>query len=175
MMSRATLPASLTWIAVIVVGMALFPAGRAKAQPTPPACPTFERKSATIPEASKGHHSVTLTWKPSPTKVDQAKNAVGYCVYRHETPDISPPKINKRISDCLDCQLVTEVAIAGTGCVDYRVKDNTKYSYVVTYYVKPQRATVGAATVGAISDVSNEALVDTSKPGPAAPPYPPCH
>jgi len=199
-MSHACLFRSLPRIAFIVVSLALFPAGRAAAQTTlkldanlstegasnsrgkkqvaagqplaakaqalaPPACPTFKLTAPTIPATSKGHHSVTLSWKASPTNVDQAKNAVGYCVFRRETANIQ-----KKIFQCLNCQLVTEVAIAGTGCVDDRVEDNKTYYYVVTYYVKPQ-----GASNGAISDVSNEAPADTSKPGPAAPPYPSCH
>jgi hypothetical protein len=137
-----------------------------KAQPpAPPACPTFKLTAPTIPATSKGNHSVTLSWQASATKVEAANNAVGYCVFRRKMPGIS-----KKISDCIDCQLVTENAIAGTGCIDNRVEDNKKYYYVVTYYVKPQ----GAGN-GAISDVSNEALADTAKPEPTAPPYPPCH
>ncbi len=204
-MSRTRLFTSLTWITILVVGLALFPAGRADGQATlklganlpmegasnnsgkkqlatgqpaaaqgpplaPPACPTFKLTAPKIPATSMGHHSVTLSWEASATNVDQTKNAVGYCVYRRETPGIPGINIKKRISECLNCQLVTETAIPGMGCVDDRVEDNKKYDYVVTYYVKPQ-----GANDGAISDVSNEAMADTSKPGPAAPSYPSCH
>ncbi len=134
-------------------------------QPLP--CPTDGLNAPAVPQTSKGQHSVSLSWKASKTTVDPAKNAVGYCVFRSETSNIPNP-----ISACHDCQVVSENAVSGTGCIDDRVKDNTIYYYVVAYYVKPLSAT-GKAMLG---PPSNMAKADTSKPQPGPPStYLSCH
>ena len=129
-------------------------------------CPTDGLKTPMIPSTSTGNHTVILSWNASKTVVDPKKNAAGYCVFRREKPGIKSP-----ISACDDCRIVTENAISGTGCVDDRVKDNTIYSYVVAYYVKPV-----SAQKGMLSGPSNEAKADTSKSQPvSSSKYPPCH
>lgn len=146
-------------------------ANQSSAQPHPSLssaplpCPIAQLNVPPIPSDSKGNHSVTLRWKASGTLIDTGKNAVGYCVFRRQKSGIP-----KHILECHDCQIVTENAIPGTGCVDSRVKDDTTYYYVVAYYVKPLKAGKPA-----ISDASNEAIANTAKPDPTASTFPPCH
>jgi len=127
--------------------------------PQPIKCPIIGLSTPVIPRQSTGHHTVILTWKPSP---DTAKT-VGYCVYRRKKPSIP-----SKVSQCTDCQVVSEVSIAGTGCIDDRVEDNSTYYYVVT----------AANQAGVISSASNEAtaaipLKENPNPPPASS-YPVC-
>jgi hypothetical protein len=110
--------------------------------PYPPAtqidCPAAGSLNIPIQEKPIPHPTVLLTWNanaPYP-------HAAGYCLYRSRTKGIP-----KRLSDCKDCQLVTEKSILGTGCIDDRVEEKATYYYVVT-----------AATLNkSISLASNEA------------------
>ncbi|MGA9471246.1 MAG: fibronectin type III domain-containing protein [Terriglobales bacterium] len=109
--------------------------------PQPIKCPVTGLSTPVIPPQSTGHHTVILTWKPSP---DTAKT-VGYCVYRRKQPSIP-----SKVSQCTDCQIVSEVSISGTGCIDDRVENNNTYYYVVT----------AANQAGVISSASNEATAE---------------
>jgi hypothetical protein len=127
--------------------------------PQPIKCPVTGLSTPVIPPQSTGHHTVILTWKPSP---DTAKT-VGYCVYRRKKTSIP-----SKVSLCTDCQVVSEVSISGTGCIDDRVEDNSTYHYVVT----------AANQAGVISSASNEAtaeipLKENPNP-PSASSYPVC-
>jgi hypothetical protein len=127
--------------------------------PHPVTCPVTGLSTPVIPPQSTGHHTVILTWKPSP---DPAKT-VGYCLYRRKKSSIP-----STVSKCTDCQVVSEVSISAMGCIDDRVEDNSTYYYVVT----------AANQQGMISSSSNEAtaeipLKENPNPPPASP-YPVC-
>jgi hypothetical protein len=123
-------------------------------------CPTKNLRKPIISPQSVGHHTVILTWTPP---VGRAKIA-GYCLYRSENQ-----KIPSTIYACTDCQVVSELSIAGDGCVDDRVEDDKTYYYVVT----------AAASEMLISPTSNRATAsipkETAKPAaPVASSYPLC-
>jgi hypothetical protein len=127
------------------------------------ACPAAGLSTPQILQQSAGHHTVTLTWKANAASTNRATNTVGYCLYRRKRSSIP-----KKISDCKDCELVSPVPIAGTGCVDNSVQDGVTYYYVVTAANESSR----------ISDSSNEApaeipLTETATPG-AVSSYPLC-
>lgn len=126
--------------------------------PPPIPCPTKNPLRPTIPPQSPLPHTVLLTWKAS---ADSARIA-GYCLYRRENP-----KIPATISDCLDCQLVSEVSLATNGCVDDRVENDKTYYYVV----------VAAVSATMLSRTSNEATAKIpreSSTSPAPSSYPLC-
>jgi hypothetical protein len=118
--------------------------------PSPVPCPTTNPLRPIIPSQPFPHHTVLLTWK---AVADSARIA-GYCLYRSENPKIPPT-----ISDCLDCQLVTDRSLTTTGCVDDRVENDKTYYYVV----------VSAASAILVSRASNEATAKVPKEGNAPP------
>ncbi|MFZ3342544.1 MAG: hypothetical protein WA609_07500 [Terriglobales bacterium] len=130
----------------------------------PKECPTGFLFTPLKPPQPSGHHTVTLKWKANEPTIDPVKNVVGYCLYRRKAQGLLPNEILK----CKGCQLVSPMPIAGTGCVDDRVEDDSTYYYVVT-----------AVNVrGAMSLSSNEAAAkigaeESTKPAVASS-YPFC-
>lgn len=97
----------------------------------PTVCPIKDHsKEPPIPDSMHGHHSVTLTWKPSAQPGNSAK--MYYCLYRRKAEKKAAPKrFASDILNCGDCQLVTQVPIESSGCIDERVWDDASYDYAV--------------------------------------------
>jgi len=135
----------------------------ATAQPNLPACPKAGLIAPQLSPLKSGHHTVTLSWNANPPSTKPESQAVGYCLYRSRKQNAA-----KKNPLCADCEQVNSAAIAGTGCVDDLVQDDTIYYYVVT----------AANSKGAISASSNEAKApvrDAQSAKPAAPSsYPLC-
>jgi len=104
----------------------------------PPVCPSAHpTEEPPMPDSAHGHHSVTLTWIANPQPGNSAKPNVYYCLYRRKAEKAAPPKpVEGDISECKDCQLVTQVPIEKTGCLDTRVWDDSSYDYVVIAVAK---------------------------------------
>lgn len=73
-----------------------------------------------------GHHQVILTWNPSSSSLGPSDQAVGYCIYRSRSADITA----KDLGQCMNCTRLNRRPIIGTGCVDNRVEDGATYYYV---------------------------------------------
>jgi len=118
--------------------------------PLPIPCPSRNPLKPATPPQSLLPHTVLLTWKGV---ADNARIA-GYCLYRSENPKIPPV-----LSECLDCQLVSELSLTTTGCVDDRVENDKTYYYVV----------VSAASATVLSRASNQATAKIPKESNASP------
>ena len=107
----------------------------ATASPVPPSnLPPCPEAGVPAPRASSitGHHKVTLTWNASAPSADAASNPVGYCLYRSKKQGLPKMAMAMPNAHCGGCEQVNRVPIAGTGCVDDLVEDNTTYYYAVT-------------------------------------------
>ena len=93
------------------------------------------------PSSRTGHHKVTLSWNASAPSSAFESKAVGYCLYRSQTP-----KAAKQNPICSRCEQINFKPIAGIGCVDDLVEDGADYYYVVT----------AISANGKISSSSNE-------------------
>lgn len=105
-----------------------------------------------------GHHRVTLTWKASAPSPHEISNPVGYCLYRSKRHGLPKMAMAMPNLHCGGCEQVNRVPIAGTGCIDDLVEDNTTYYYVVT----------AISSSGLTSSSSNESIVEVPRRRPAA-------
>jgi len=133
------------------------------AQPKPLLCPVSH--GAILPASPEtGHHKVILTWNASAPSINPKSRAVGYCLYRIASRDVT-----KRDEKCSTCEQINKLPIAGTVCVDDWVQDGATYDYVATAINEE----------GHPSSLSNDTLAKIPATaqvnGPAAAsPYPRC-
>lgn len=126
------------------------------ASPGPPS------KQALCPEAGvpapnrssiSGRHGVTLRWSASALSAHSKDNPVGYCLYRTKKRGLAKMAMSIPNAHCGGCEQVNRVPIAGTGCVDDLVEDNTTYYYVVT----------AITSAGLTSSSSDEAIAEVPR------------
>jgi hypothetical protein len=125
--------------------------------PTLPHCPEAPSTMLKAKDPTTGHHKVFLTWNASTSASESDPNALGYCLYRTQTPGKAkdcPKKFPK-------CEQVNVVPVSGTRCIDELVRDNSTYYYVVV-----------AITSTDTSTTSEEAIVEVPPAGKHNPPPP---
>jgi hypothetical protein len=125
--------------------------------PMLPPCPDAHFTMLKAKDPTTRHHKVFLTWNASTSANESDPNALGYCLYRTQTPGKAkdcPKKFPK-------CEQVNVVPVSGTRCVDELVRDNSTYYYVAV-----------AITSTATSTTSEEAIVEVPPAGKQNPPPP---
>lgn len=84
------------------------------------------------PSSHTGHHTVTLSWKPSLTSNYPGGAAVGYCLYRGTKENVAKNSFAKPNAQCKECEQINATAVPSTACLDNLVEDGATYYYVVT-------------------------------------------
>jgi len=126
----------------------------ASKQPSPPpspspnsslVCPMLGSSLVQEPLPANVGHRVVLSWKASAPPNAKHGAAVGYCIYRGEGARDPLPK------------LVNSIPFPGTHCMDDRVENSGKYTYVVRG-ISVRRSESGPSNVISV-------VIPSSKPG----------